>query len=85
MIEKLEEKKVISFDDTPEDQMAKQALHEAFTLALGPSPQQIKLAATRIVLEWTKAKPATKADLTIQTAEKWLEQVAKDNEPDSGA
>lgn len=79
----LEDKGVIQFDDSTEEQLAKAMLKEAFKLALGPSPHQTKLAAARLVLEYTKAKPASKADLTIMNHEAWLDAVAKDADSSS--
>jgi hypothetical protein len=56
------------------------ALHEATVLALGPTDKQLKLAAIRTVLEWTKAKPATRSKIDVTTSEDWLAQIATDSE-----
>lgn len=55
------------------------ALHAATVLALGPGDRQAKLAAIRTVLEWTKAKPATRQKLDITTSEDWLAAIAADD------
>jgi hypothetical protein len=56
------------------------ALHEATVLALGPTDKQLKLAAIRTVLEWTKAKPATRSKIDVTTSEDWLAEIASDSE-----
>jgi hypothetical protein len=40
-------------------EIAKQALHEAFKLALGPGNVNDRLAAARLVLTYTKPRPAS--------------------------
>lgn len=77
----LEKHSIIVFDPSmPEDQMAKAALHESFVMALSPLTQAaVKMAALRTVLEYTKAKPATKTDLTLASAEAWLKAVKEDH------
>jgi hypothetical protein len=52
------------------------ALTEACVLALGPTDKQVKLAAIRTVLEYTKAKPESKSKLTLSTSEQWLAEIA---------
>jgi hypothetical protein len=56
------------------------ALHEATVLALGPGEKQAKLAAIRTVLEWTKAKPATRSKIDVTTSEDWLAEIASGSE-----
>lgn len=55
------------------------ALHAATVLALGPGDRQAKLAAIRTVLEWTKAKPATRQKIDVTTSEDWLAGIAADD------
>jgi hypothetical protein len=61
-----------------EAEMGKQALEEAFVMAVGPQALPTKLAAIRTVLEWTKAKPESKTKLTLKTADEFLDEVAED-------
>lgn len=68
--------------DTSDDR-AEAALQATLEVMHSPMNQQMKLAAARQVLEWTKAKPAAKTDLTVNTAEAWLAEIAK--EADGGA
>lgn len=82
LMTKLEEAEVITFDpNLTEEQMARAALTEAFAIVMSPMGDgKERLAAIRTVLEWTKAKPATKTDLKLSTAEKWLEEVVVDHQ-----
>jgi len=62
------------------DGQAKEALHCALTIMrTGDLTVKDRLAAARTVLEWTKAKPAQKTELTVTKAEEWLEAVTQDN------
>jgi hypothetical protein len=75
-IAKMIENKVIEPSD---DQRANEALEVAMTIMKGPSAHQAeKLRAARVVLEWTRAKPAAKSEVTIQKAEDWLALVTAD-------
>jgi hypothetical protein len=85
IMDKLEEAGVVAFNpDVPEDVMAREALKGAFAMAMGPAPHNSKdkLTAIRTVLEWTKAKPATKTDLRLNSAEAWLSEVVEDYKND---
>jgi hypothetical protein len=55
------------------------ALHAATVLALGPTDKQLKLAAIRTVLEYTRSKPESKSKMTINTSEEFLAQIAADD------
>lgn len=73
---KLEDAGVI--DDM--DEMAKAALKESIAIMKnGLTANKEKLVAARLVLDFTKAKPAQKQDITVRSAEDWLEEVVKDN------
>jgi hypothetical protein len=58
------------------DDMAKAALAGAIEVLLSPVNQQHKLQAARLILDFTKAKPASKSEITVNKAEEWLAQVA---------
>lgn len=60
------------------DDMAKDALHTALTIMRMEGHMGHRLAAARLVLDFTKAKPAQKQELTISKAEDWLEAVVID-------
>lgn len=60
------------------DARAEEALETTLTIMRGPMNQQTALAAARQVLEWTKAKPAAKTEMTVNAAEAWLSEIAKE-------
>jgi hypothetical protein len=51
----------VTVPDTDDD-IAKKALHEAFTLAFGPGNVRDRLAAARVVLAYSKPRPPTVAE-----------------------
>jgi len=62
-----------------EAEMAKQALEEAFAMAVGPATDaKVKTAALRLVLDFTKAKPESKTKLTLDKSEEWLDALEAD-------
>lgn len=65
---------------TQEDENAEEALHYCLTVMKAPVDQKTGLTAARTVLDFCKAKPAIKQDLTINKAEEWLAAVSADNE-----
>lgn len=70
------------------DAQAREALHKALEVMRMPLPAKDLLAAARLVLDFTKAKPAQKQEITVNTAEEWLQAVvedAKKAEADKGA
>jgi hypothetical protein len=66
------------------DEQAKAALEAAVEVMRSPMDQKIKLAAARLVLDFTKSKPASKTDITVNKAEEWLAAVAATGEDDEG-
>ncbi|API58461.1 hypothetical protein BSL82_03390 [Tardibacter chloracetimidivorans] len=61
----------------PDDQMAQAALLEALTIMKNKATSTAhKLSASRLVLDYTRAKPASKSDVTIHKAESLLEALA---------
>jgi hypothetical protein len=69
------EKRLIPSTD---DGMAREALREAFKLAVGPSEQKTKIAAINSVLAYTKSKPESKSKLTLSKAEDFLDEISGD-------
>jgi hypothetical protein len=57
---------------------AEAALREAFVMAVGPSNDKVKIQAINTVLAYTKSKPEAKSKLTLDKAEDFLAEVAKD-------
>lgn len=67
--------------ETPADkygEMADEALEAAITVMRTPMRQQDKLAAARLVLDFTKSKPVAKSEVNVKTAESWLDDVMAD-------
>jgi hypothetical protein len=56
---------------------AKEVLHQAVLIALGPGNAETKLLAIRIVLRYTRPpQPASgNAAITVATAEEWLRSI----------
>jgi hypothetical protein len=73
----LEKAGVVTAEDDPK---ATEALEAAITVMRSPQNQQTKLAAARLVLEYTKSKPASKQHVTVDAAEAWLKEVAAAND-----
>lgn len=74
----------VAVPDT-DDAKAEAALKEACVLALGPTEQRTKLGALRVVLEFTKKKPASSSEMTLNGAADWLNAVAADAAKSDGA
>jgi hypothetical protein len=62
------------------DEFAREALHSALSIMRMEITQKDRLAAARLVLDFTKAKPAQKSEITVNKAEEWLAQVTQQNE-----
>lgn len=61
-----------------EEEMGKEALREAFKLAICPThTAQVRTANIRTVLEWTKAKPAQKIEAQMSESQQWLASLAE--------
>jgi hypothetical protein len=62
------------------DEHAREAIHAALSVMRMEVAQPVRLAAARLVLDFTKAKPAQRTELTVNKAEEWLAQVTEQNE-----
>lgn len=79
----------------PEDPLAREALQTALQLMREPGPKPFKHQVLRTILEYRLAKPTAKTDVTVRTAEDWLDALAAQeanestdddaDEPTSGA
>lgn len=67
----------------PEDPLAREALETALQLMREPGPKPFKHQVLRTILEYRLAKPTSKSDVTVRTAEDWLDDLAsqENNEP----
>jgi hypothetical protein len=61
-----------------EDERGATVLREACAIALSPGCVKSKLVAARLFLDFTKAKPAMKTELTVNKHEDWLAEVEKE-------
>jgi hypothetical protein len=71
-------KKMADTGQLPDDPMAVEALKEAMTVLRSPITPKEKIAAARLVLDFTKAKPTTKIEHTVRSAEDILDEMAED-------
>lgn len=63
------------------DVAAEEALTNTLEVMRSPMNQEMRLRAARQVLEWTKAKPAAKTEMTVNAAEAWLASIADETNP----
>jgi hypothetical protein len=66
-----------------DDDYAKEALTTAVEVMRVPGETRERLAAARLVLDFTRSKPAAKSEVTIGKAEEFLSSLL-DEEDDSG-
>lgn len=65
--------------DIPENEFAREALIAAVeTMRMEAINPKDKLTAARLVLDFTKSKPAAQAELTVRKAEDYLAELAKE-------
>lgn len=69
-------KKMADQGQLPDDPKAIEALETSMTVLRTEECTKTKLAAARLVLDFTKAKPSTKTEVTIKTAEDYLDEIA---------
>ena len=60
----------------PEDPLAREALETALQLMREAGPKDFKHKVLRTILEYRLAKPAQKQDVTVRTAEDFLDELA---------
>jgi hypothetical protein len=60
----------------PEDPLAREALLEVLKLMRLPGDRKFKHSLARTILEYRLSKPTTKQDVTVRTAEDWLDELA---------
>lgn len=83
---KAEAKEMVKFMEkkgfeVPEAEYAREAIEAAVeSMRMEAINVKDKLAAARLVLEFTKAKPAAKSEVTVRTAEDFLADIAKEME-----
>lgn len=73
-------KAMMEKDPTLEEQYAVEAMETVVELMRTPGDKQSRLAAAKTLLEYTKAKPSTKSEVTINKAEAFLEDILRKEE-----
>jgi hypothetical protein len=63
----------------PDDPKVTKAFEAAVQVLESPMTQTVKLQAARLILDFLKAKPVAKSEITVQKAEDWLAQVTADH------
>jgi hypothetical protein len=71
-------KKMSDKGQLPDDPMAQEALKETLTVLRSQVPPRDKLAAARLLLDFLKAKPTTKVEHTVKTAEDILDEMTNE-------
>lgn len=69
-------KKMADNGQLPDDPRAVEALEQSMIVLRTQEDAKTKLAAARLVLDFTKAKPTTKHEVTVKTAEDYLDELA---------
>ena len=77
--------KIMSEQYDIEDDYAKNALQTAVEIMAVPGETRERLAAARLVLDFTKSKPASKQEVTIGKAEEFLASLLDEDEDGSEA
>ena len=66
------------------DPRAEEALEAAIAVMRSPGDKKVALVAARLVLDFTKSKPASKSEISVNKAEDWLAAVAGKDGSDAG-
>lgn len=64
----------------PTEERAEEAMLATLQIMHGPMNQAIRLQAAHQVLEWTKGKPTSRSEVTVNAAETWLASLAEDDQ-----
>jgi hypothetical protein len=66
------------------DPRSEEALETSIGIMRKPGDKKVQLAAARLVLEYTKSKPASKVEATVNAAEAWLAAITSKDDNDKG-
>ena len=75
--------KIMAEEFGVEDTYAQEALTTAVEVMRVPGETRERLAAARLVLDFTKTKPVAKSEVTIGKAEEFLASLLDDNETET--
>jgi hypothetical protein len=70
-------KKMAAEGTLPDDPMAREALEETLVVLRTSENHKDKLAAARLLLDFTKPKPTSKTEVTLRTAEDFLDEITE--------
>lgn len=70
--------KMIANGEIPDDPDVVEAFRQAGVILRSQDDPKTKLAAARLILDFKKAKPTTKIEHTVKTAEQYLDELAED-------
>lgn len=59
---------------------AEEALEKSLEVMRGPLDAKTRIAAARLVLDFTMPKPTSKSEVTVKSAEDWLESLSDDKQ-----
>lgn len=76
--------KIMAEEHQIDDQFAVEALRTAVEIMREPGQNRDRLTAARMVLDFTKTKPAAKSEVTIGKAEAFLESLLVDEDEQDG-
>jgi hypothetical protein len=62
----------------PEDPKVEKAFEVAMEILASQINAATRLSAARLVLDFTKAKPTAKSEVTVKSAEDWIQEVTSD-------
>lgn len=62
------------------NEVAAEALEGALSVLRGPQSQQQKLAAAKLLLDFSMSKPVAKSEVSVNAAEDWLASLAKEDD-----
>lgn len=62
------------------NEVAAEALEASLTVLRGPQNQKEKLAAAKLLLEFSMSKPVAKSQVSVNAAEDWLASLGKDED-----
>lgn len=64
------------------NEVASEAIESALTVLRGPQNQKERLAAAKLLLEFSMSKPVSKSQVSVNAAEDWLASLGKDGDAD---
>lgn len=71
-------KKMIANGEIPDDPDVVEAFRQTGVILRSQDDPKVKLAAARLILDFKKAKPTTKVEHTVKTAEQMLDELFED-------